>query len=115
MELNVRRREETQREREDLASMIAANRRVDDDLAAAARDQHAAYRADLRGQIDYNRRQRALAQDEQARLERQQRDAELEHRRKIDYLRDKPVAQNIHPIRRGLYQSQSAGPRLSRR
>jgi len=110
--MNLRRREETQKEREQLMSMIAENRRVDDEQAAALRDQNSSYRADLRGQIDYNRRQRTLAADERTRLDQQQRDAEQEYRRKIDYLRDKPVMQQIHPIRRGLYQSQSAGPRI---
>ena len=51
----------------------------------------------------------------QSRLERQQKDAEVEYQRKIDYLRERPVMSQIHPIRRALYQSQSAGPRLSRR
>ena len=67
VEMNARRREETAKEREELMAHIAESRRAEDERTAAMRDQNSAYRADLLGQIDYNRRQRALAADEQAR------------------------------------------------
>ena len=115
MELNARRREEAEKEREEILSTIAENRRADDQQAAKLRDQNTAYRSDLLGQIDYNRRLRSHLANEQQRLVDRQKAAELEYQRKIDHLRDKPVIHKIHPIRRGLVQSQSAGPRLSQR
>jgi len=113
--MNLNQREEMQREREQILATIAENRRVDEEQAAKLRDQNSAYRSDLLGQIDYNRRQRDQQQDERRRLEERQKDAELEYQSRIQYLREKPVMQKIHPIRRGLYQSQSAGARLSHR
>jgi len=108
-------REETQKEREQIQATIAENKRLDQDQAARLRDQNTAYYSDLRGQIDYNRRQRGLMDDEQRRVEERQKEAELEYQRKVEYLRGKPVMQRIHPTRRGLYQSQSAGARYSHR
>ena len=113
VEMNLGRREEAQREREQILSTIAENRRLDAEQAARLRDQNVAYRTDLVGQIDYNRRLRSRQADEERRLDDGQRQAELEYRRKVDYLRAKPVMQKVHPTRRGLYQSQSAGARLS--
>ena len=113
--MNLSRREETEREREQILAMIADNKRLDEQQATKLRDHHMAYRADLLGQIDYNRRLRHQQMDEQRRLDDRQREAEAEYRRKIDHLLDKPVIQKVHPIRRGLYQSQSAAPRLSYR
>ena len=107
--------EEAQRERQQIQATIAENKRLDEAEAAKLRDQNVAYRSDLRGQIDYNRRQRGLQADERKRLEECQKEAELEYQRKVEYLREKPVMQRIHPTRRGLYQSQSAGARFSYR
>jgi len=62
--------------------------------------------------MDYNRRQRSLLEDERKRVEEREKAEEAEYQRKIEYLLQKPVISRIHPTRRALYQSQSAGPRL---
>ena len=66
VEMNLREREATQKEREELMATMAENRRVDEERTTAQRHDETKYRTDLRAQIDYNRRQRALVADEQA-------------------------------------------------
>jgi len=113
--MNLNQREEMQREREEILATIAENKRADEEKTGKLREQNVAYRGDLLGQIDYNRRQRAQQTDEQVRLEQMQKESELEYQRKISYLLEKPVMQKVHPLRRGLYHSQSAGARVSYR
>ena len=60
MDANQQQREETKREREQIQATITENRRFEEEQATRLRDQNVAYRSDLRGQIDYNRRQRSL-------------------------------------------------------
>lgn len=104
-----------QRERQEIISSIAQRKQSDQQKSTKQLEDNRAYRSDLLGQIDYNRRQRGLQQDEHKRQEERMKEAELEHQRKIEHLLDKPVIQKVHPIRRGLYQSQSAGARFSYR
>ena len=66
VEMNLRERKATQKEREELMATMAENRRVDEERTTAQRHDETKYKTDLRAQIDYNRRQRALVADEQA-------------------------------------------------
>ena len=111
--MNQNQRQEAQREREQLMARIAENKQYDQQQAAKLLDDNKAYRRELLGQIDYNRRQRSQHADEMKRQEETQKEAELEYKRKIEHLLEKPVIQKVHPLRRGLYQSQSATSRLN--
>ena len=108
VEMNLNLREEAQRERQQILESIASNRQLELDETLNRRSQNSAYRCDLLGQIDYNRRQKSRADEEQKRLEKCQRDAEAEYWKKVEHLRGKPVVEKLHPVRRGLFQSQSA-------
>lgn len=105
MASNLSRREEAKKDREVLLLQLAENKRVDVELSEKLRRDINAYRSDLLGQIDYNRRQRESQVDEEKRLDMLQHEAELEYQRKIEYLMNKPVLDKIHPMRRQLYLS----------
>jgi len=111
--MNQNQREDAQRERERLMATITENKQHDAQQAAKLREDNMSYRRDLLGQIDYNRRQRSQHADEAKRQDETQKEAELEYKRKIEHLLEKPVIQKIHPLRRGLYQPQSATGRLN--
>jgi len=102
---NIARRQEAQQEREDMLQQLAENKRMDVETMNKIRQDIAAHRRDLLGQIDYNRRLRESRIDEEKRLEVKQREAEVEYQRKVEYLLHKPVLEKIHPIRRQLYMS----------
>jgi len=110
--MNRNQRQEAQREREKLMATIAENKQYDRQQAVQLREDNKSYRRDLLGQINYNRRQRSQQADEMKRQEETQIEAELEYKRKVEHLLEKPVIQKIHPLRRGLY-SQSATGRLN--
>lgn len=102
---NVIHRREAEQEREALLQQLAENKRLDAEQLVKLRQDIAAHRSDLLGQIDYNRRRREVHANEEKRLEARQQEAEIEYQRKIEYLLNKPVIEKIHPMRRHLYMS----------
>jgi len=93
-------REEAKKERELLLQTISNNRRVDQEVKDRLIALNGQHQRDLTGQIAYNRRQRKGAAEEDQRMWAVQRGAEVEFLRKVEDLRNRPVLDKIHPMRR---------------
>lgn len=99
------RQREAKKNKEDLMASIESNKRMEKERQERLHQQNVDYKNDLLGQIGYNQRQRQGDIDEEQRMWLAEKEAADEYQRKVEYLRGKPVLDNMHPLRRGLYMS----------
>ena len=97
--------EEARREREELLAKIEENKQLEQEQLHHLKEQNEKHQNDLLAQIEYNERLRADERVEQQRMLEVEQEAEAEYRRKVEELRNKPVIEKLHPMRRRQYQS----------
>lgn len=105
LHVNERRQEEARREREELTQKIEDNKRLEKSQVEKLKAQNEAHQSDLIGQMEYNRRLQDADVVEQQRMFLAEQEAELEYRRKVEEMRNKPVIEKMHPMRRRQYQA----------
>ena len=103
---NEKKREEARAEVEELKQRIEENQRIEAEKNRKIHARHAQHQSDLLGQMDYNRRQRALADTELEREWKVQNAAELEYQRKLQDALERPDVDRLHPMRRARPRSQ---------
>ncbi len=106
MYANERRQAEARLEREELLEKIEENRRLEREQLERIQEQNKEHQDHLMGQMAYNARLARAEEDEQARMWQSEKEAEAEYLRKVEELRNKPVLDKLHPVRRRHYKQQ---------
>jgi len=102
---NERQQEQARMERDQLLRKIEENKELEAAQIRQLKEQHLSHQNDLIGQIEYNSRLREAERMEQDRMFQAEQEAEAEYRRKVEELRNKPVLDKMHPMRRRYYQT----------
>ncbi|NP_001171797.1 coiled-coil domain-containing protein 11-like [Saccoglossus kowalevskii] len=105
--VNKEKQEEARKECEAMLAAIEEHKRLEAEREAKVKSQNLQYQNDLEGQLDYEKRVKEVAKDEEYREYLKGLDAEAQYQAKLKEALSRPVIDKSHPMRKA-YMARNA-------